>query len=447
MGKSTKQKADSIKAQAPSNTSPKSPASVLASNRQLKRKIFDFYTILELSRNFNAVLDLKALLQTFIGALYSQIKVEKVAIFQIRGKRTKKFELVCWRDNTKPPERSFIEGNSKIAEQFKEDTTTISIEKLLRATNNKYEKIFLEDFDPGFAVPLFGRSELNGILFVGPKADHSGFSKEDEEFLSILSGQIAVAMENARLYEAEKRAIAELQSTQEQLVHTERLAALGEMSAKIAHEINNPLGIIKNYLMLIGKARQDTAQSHKYLEIVGSEIERITGIVRELLHFHKPQSIDFQKINVLNVLENVLAFLNPQLERSNIKLEKRFAPDCPEVEASAEGLKQVFINVILNAVDAMPDGGTIEVIASKHQGDLRIQIKDNGPGVSDEMLPRIFEPFFTTKEEGKGTGLGLSVCYGIIKKHQGVIDFKNLESGGCIEIILPSKMKDDERTE
>jgi len=255
--------------------------------------------------------------------------------------------------------------------------------------------------------------------------------------LSLMCGQISVALENARLYEAEKKAIAELQSTQEQLVHSERLAALGEMSAKIAHEINNPLGIIKNYLILIGKAQKDPTQSYKYLEIVGSEIDRITNIVRELLHSHRPQQVDYRRINVLNVLEDVLKFLNSQLEQSQIKLTRRFSPDCPDVEASAENLKQVFINVILNAVDSMPEGGTVNVTATNDHGNLIIQIQDSGPGISEEMIPRMFEPFFTTKEEGRGTGLGLSVSYGIIKKHQGTITFKNTDIGGCVEIALP----------
>lgn len=444
MAKDTGHKKDSVKTRPAPEHSASPPDSVLANNRDLKRKIFDFYTILELSRNLNTVLDLKALLQTFIGALYSQTKIEKAAIFQLQGKSSRNFELVCWRDKTRQPGRSFIAGNSKIVALFKNSAEPVRITKLLKIAGDKYEEMFLKEFEPGLAVPLFGRSSLNGILFVGPKRDNTDFTDEDEEFLSILSGQIAVAMENARLYEAEKKAIAELQSTQEQLVHTERLAALGEMSAKIAHEINNPLGIIKNYLMLIGKAQQDPTQSYKYLEIVGSEIDRITNIVRELLQFHKPHHVDFGRISVVNVLEEVLNFLNPQLEQSDIKLERRFAPDCPQVDGSAENLKQVFINVVLNAIDAMPGGGTLEVIATRQEENLRIQIKDSGPGVTEEMLPRIFEPFFTTKEEGKGTGLGLSVSYGIVQKHQGKISFKNLKAGGCIEIILPGIKKSDE---
>jgi len=352
--------------------------------------------------------------------------------------QSKKFILTSWLDSKQYPQRSVFEEESGIVKAISQTATALATGDLLQATQDTYEMSFLESFDPGLVVPLNSRSGLNGILFIGPKLDHTGFNNEDKEFISLLGGQIAVALENARLYEAEKKAIAELQATQEQLVHTERLAALGEMSAKIAHEINNPLGIIKNYLMLIRKAQQDPSQSTKYVEIVGQEIERITGIVRELLHFHRPQQIDYRNINVLNVLEDVLNFISPQLVQAKIEYSRKFSPDCPNVEASAENLKQVFINILLNAIDAMPNGGKVNIIAHEHNKNLVIQIHDTGPGVPEKLLPRIFEPFFTTKKEGKGTGLGLTVCYGIIQKHNGTIRFKNTERGGCVEIVLPA---------
>ncbi len=314
----------------------------------------------------------------------------------------------------------------------------MTTEELIPVIADHYENRFLMNFAPGLVIPLQSNWGTNGILLVGRKLDNSGFTNEDKEFLLLLSGQMAVALENARLYEAEKRAIADLQATQEQLVHSERLAALGEMSAKIAHEINNPLGIIKNYLMLIQKAQEKPSESAKYVEIVGQEIERITGIVRELLQLHQPQQADYKEINVLNVLEEVITFLTPQFTQAKIKCTRNFAPNSPQVEASAENLKQVFINVLLNAVDAMPEGGSIDILAFNHEGKLRIRIQDSGPGVSKENLPHIFEPFFTTKEAGKGTGLGLAVCYSILQKHHGTIRFKNTEKGGCVDMILPA---------
>ena len=306
--------------------------------------------------------------------------------------------------------------------------------------HDKEERDILKQFREGLVLPLMNRGQLNGLLLVGRKSDdgQNTFTTDDEEFLSILSSQIAVAVENARLHEAEKKALVDLQTAQEQLVHSERLAVLGEMSAKIAHEINNPLGIMKNYLLMIKRAKTKPAEAAKYLEIVGQEIDRVTSIVKELINFHRPQYVEFKIINVLPVLDGVIEFLSPQLKNKDIEIIKKYSPDCPRVEASADNLKQVFINVIMNSMDAMPDGGKIEIAANKFHDKLQLQICDSGCGVPEEVLPSIFEPFFTTKDESQGTGLGLAVCADIIKKHNGTINFRNRDKGACVEIIIPA---------
>jgi len=126
-----------------------------------------------------------------------------------------------------------------------------------------------------------------------------------------------------------------------------------------------------------------------------------------------------------------------QIKKHDINVRRNFEPDLPEIVASAENLKQVFINIILNACDVMPEGGNIRIALKYIEDKLTITFCDTGPGISDEIIPRIFEPFFSTKESEKGTGLGLSVCYGIIKQHNGSITYKNRETGGCFEIQLP----------
>ncbi len=373
--------------------------------------------------------------------LLSQIKCKKAAVFQKASRHQKNYILSSWLADEEYSQRSVLAENSEIVRLLSQKLMAMTAEELMPEVSDTYEKTFLEYFKPGLVIPLNTGWGMNGLLFVGPKNDRSVFTNEDKEFLSLLSGQMAVALENARLHEAEKKAVAELQATQEQLVHTERLAALGEMSAKIAHEINNPLGIIKNYLMLIHKAKQDPAKSAQYVDIVGQEIDRIAGIVRELLQFHRPQQLDYKVINALNVLEDVIAFLSPQFVQTKIKCARQFSPDSPRVEASADNLKQVFINVLLNAIDAMPQGGSILITTRRHEENLLIRIQDSGPGVAEALMPRIFEPFFTTKPDGKGTGLGLAVCYGIIRQHNGNMEFSNNEKGGCMEIIIPAAKK------
>ncbi len=438
MAKPTAQNSDKKDSFSTGQASVNAPEILLASNRQLQRRIFDFYTIIELSRNLNSVLNLKSLLSSFLNVLMSQIKVKKAAVFQKASRKQKNYVLTSWMADEQYSQRSVLAEKAEIVRQLSMKMMAMTTEELILEVTDIYEKSYLNYFNPGLVIPLNTGRGMNGFLFVGPKNDRSVFTNEDKEFLSLLSGQMAVALENALLHEAEKKAIAELQATQEQLVHTERLAALGEMSAKIAHEINNPLGIIKNYLTLIDKAKQDPAKSAQYVDIVGQEIDRIAGIVRELLQFHRPQQLDYKVINALNVLEDVISFLSPQFVQTKIKCTRQFSPDSPQVEASADNLKQVFINVLLNSVDAMPEGGSILISTRLYEGNLLIRIQDSGPGVPEALLPRIFEPFFTTKPDGKGTGLGLAVCYGIIKKHNGNIKFSNTEKGGCMEIRIPA---------
>jgi C4-dicarboxylate-specific signal transduction histidine kinase len=269
------------------------------------------------------------------------------------------------------------------------------------------------------------------------KLSNAPFSNDEIEFLSILGNQIAVAIENARLYEGERRAIQELRSAQQLLLQTERLAALGEMSAKIAHEVNNPLGIIKNYVLLTKRELEGAGQSERYLGIVGDEIDRIARIVRQLLEFHRPGEATLEPIDLNRVIIDVLTLVDRQLASHGISVVTTLHPSNPLVIGSSENLKQVFLNLIINARDAMTSGGTLSVRTDVADNQVITHCCDTGPGIPAEIIPRIFEPFFTTKEPGEGTGLGLSVCYGIIKAHNGSIEFRNLDKGGCFEIRLP----------
>ncbi len=314
--------------------------------------------------------------------------------------------------------------------------------ELLETTANKKEKKILSFFENGLIIPLMYQSELSGLFIISDKISSREFTEDDLEFLSILGNQISVAIENTWLYEAEKKATKQLRETQQQLVHSERLAALGEMSAKVAHEINNPLGIIKNYLLLTNKLVVDNKKSIEYLDIVDNEIDRIAKIVSELLDFHRPRGFEFQRVDIAKLATSVISLMSRQFEKNKVIIEKRFDPNIPEIEISPEGIKQVFLNLIINSYDAMPDGGQVRIAITTVGDEISICFSDTGPGIPPELVPRIFEPFFTTKEPSKGTGLGLSVCYGIIKKHNGSITFHNEESGGCFEIRLPLINKD-----
>jgi len=411
--------------------------SLTEANRQLKRKIFDLYTIFEISRNFNAVLDYLQLLDTFIFTSLAQVGALKAAVYLERNRNDGEYVVAKQKGSGGFPDPSsrFYSG-TVLTDYLSKLNRPTSTETLIQEMADGNERKILDRFHPGLAVPLIYQTRLSGILLISDKMSGGKFRNEDIEFLSILGNQISVAIENTRLYEAERLASQQLRSAQQQLVHSERLAALGEMSAKVAHEINNPLGIILNYVQLIRQAKTPD-DTEKFSAIVSDEINRIARIVKELLDFHRPSGLKFVKTDIARVMSDVLMLMERQLQSRGVELIKRFDPDCPMIEVSPENLKQVFLNIIINALDVMDKGGVLEVQVAPEEGDVVIRLCDSGPGIPPEIIPRIFEPFFTTKRPGQGTGLGLSVCYGIIKKHSGSISFRNVEKGGCFEIRLP----------
>ncbi|MBD3403721.1 GAF domain-containing protein [candidate division GN15 bacterium] len=408
-------------------------------NRQLKRKIFDLYTIFEISRNFNAVLDYEMLLDTFIFTCLGQIGALKGAIFLQREAHGERLYPIKSKGSGKlPQDDDHFNAKSPLADYLTRLNRPVPTRELISDISSSEERKLLKMFEPGIVVPLIYQTRLTGIFAMSEKVSGREFQLDDLEFLSILGNQIAVAIENARLYQGERDAIQQLRAAQQQLLQTERLAALGEMSAKVAHEVNNPLGIIKNYVLLINRACRDNEQARGFVDIVSEEIDRIARIVKQLLDFHRPTGMALQQVDVVQLVDDVLKLMERQLGSHEIHVFREYADGVPQLRAAPEGLKQVFLNLIINARDAMPNGGKLMVRVAEENGRVRIRFADTGTGIAPEHIPHIFEPFFTTKDSGEGTGLGLSVCYGIIKNHGGSITFRNLEPGGEFSIDLPA---------
>lgn len=408
-----------------------------ATNRQLKRKVFDLYTIFEISRNFNAVLDYQLLLETFIFTCLGQVGLLKGAIFLKNDINAREFYLVKAKGSGGMPDSSqFFRDDTRLAEYLTRLNRPVLVDELKEDVASAEERAILDSFGEGVVVPLIHQTHLAGLFLLADKISGREFTPDDMEFLSALGNQIAVAIENARLYEAEKDAMQQLRAAQQQLVDTERLAALGEISAKIAHEVNNPLGIIKNYILLLKRVGAKDEQIAEYSEIVGQEIDRIAGIVRQLRDFQRPAKMERVPIDIKVSLEEILTLMERQLASANVTVERDYGDEKYLVNGNADSLKQVFLNLIINARAAMEAGGRLTIRLHREQQDVVLRFCDTGTGIAPEIIPRIFDPFFTTKGEA-GTGMGLSVCYGIIKSHQGTITYKNLEPGGCFTITLP----------
>ncbi|MCD4715535.1 MAG: PAS domain S-box protein, partial [Desulfobacterales bacterium] len=229
-----------------------------------------------------------------------------------------------------------------------------------------------------------------------------------------------------------------LRQTQEQLLQSEKLAAMGRLTSQIAHELNNPLYGIMNTLELMKTEIPQESKRRKILEMALSETMRITEMLRKMLSFSKPDEEEKQPTDINTILDEILLLHEKQLQERSIRISSNFDTGLGEVHASKNQLRQVFLNMISNARDAMSDGGTLTVRTSTKGDNVHIKISDTGVGIRGENIDRIFDSFFTTKDNVKDVGLGLSVCYGFIKDHGGNIEVESeLGSGTTFTIILP----------
>jgi PAS domain S-box-containing protein len=230
-----------------------------------------------------------------------------------------------------------------------------------------------------------------------------------------------------------------LRQTQEQLLQSEKLAAMGRLTSQIAHELNNPLYGIMNTLELMKTEIPPESKRRKILEMALSETMRLTEMLRKMLSFSKPDEEEKQPTDINIILDEILLLHEKQLRENSIRISSNFAKNLGKVHASKNQLRQVFLNMISNARDAMPDGGTLTVRTRAKGDNVQIKISDTGVGIRDENIDRIFDSFFTTKDNVKDVGLGLSVCYGFIKDHGGNIKVESeLGSGTTFAITLPT---------
>jgi two-component system, NtrC family, sensor kinase len=217
---------------------------------------------------------------------------------------------------------------------------------------------------------------------------------------------------------------------EEQMTQTEKLTSLGLLAAGVAHEVNTPLAVISNYIQMLAKQLPDNDPKQLLIEKIVKQTFRASEIVNNLLNFSRTGAAQAVDIDVNRVVEETLSLVAHPLKTSQIQVVRQFGEGLPAVRGSANKLQQVFLNLFLNARDAMPSGGMLEIRTGAHNGSVEVEIVDTGAGIPREHIHRIFDPFFTTKAVGRGTGLGLSVTYGIIKEHAGKIDVRSTPGKG-----------------
>ncbi len=227
---------------------------------------------------------------------------------------------------------------------------------------------------------------------------------------------------------------------QDQLLQVEKLSSIGLLAAGLAHEVNTPITGISSYTQMLLKGMPDTDQRKPILEKIEKQTFRAAEIVNGLLNFARVNGTEFTDLDVNRLIQESLTLLEHQFRRSRIRVEPSLEPSVPPIYGNAGKLQQVFINLLLNAKDAMPSGGQLVIRTRRNDSMVEVEIADTGVGISAENIKRIFDPFYTTKKTGKGTGLGLAITYGIIQEHGGRIFVDSIpQQGTHFRVKLPTR--------
>ncbi|HEY88800.1 MAG TPA: response regulator [Thermoflexia bacterium] len=282
-------------------------------------------------------------------------------------------------------------------------------------------------------IPIAAHEGPVGLLIVLGKSNT--LSRDNLPLFERMAATVSIAVENAQLYGELAAFTGALERSQNQLLQAGKMAAVGRLTASIAHEINNPLQAIQNSLHLVSHPNMDASGRQRYLDMAQGEVERLVHIVRRMLDFYRPASSTLELLQPNAAVEDALALTGKRLKQAHIETLTRLAPDLPLIRGSNNQLTQVYLNIVINAIEVMGKGGELRIGSAYHAecGQVVIAFRDSGPGIAPEVREHLFEPFHTTKSTG--TGLGLAISYGIIERHGGEIGVESPIEGGATFIV------------
>ena len=302
----------------------------------------------------------------------------------------------------------------------------------------------LKNTQSELAVPIKTGSQFLGLIDIH-QAPPTLLAERDVQLVSSIADQLAVALQKARLYHDLQNSLRQEQATRSQLIQNEKLAVAGRLLASVSHELNNPLQVIQNALFLLMDEKGISVQGKQDLKIIFSEVERMDTLLERLRATYQPTRVeDFQPVQINRIIEDVQALMATHLRHAAISFEFHPDPTLPTLSGLSNQLKQVMLNLFMNAVDAMVEGGRLSVSTAwqAKYNEILITVSDTGTGIDESILPNMFEAFITNKENG--TGLGLAISYEIVLQHQGRIEAQNNPQGGAtFKVWLPLKNGDE----
>ena len=395
-------------------------------------------TISDLSKAMVSILDINELCRKIISTTTEALKVEKASVF-IFNEEKDAFLLCDARGlegytiaNSYRKDDQFF----KLLERRREITIREELERYQHNPDMQTIYQMMTRMGAETCIPLIAKQRLIGIINLGIKGNKKMYTHEDLELLTTLANSATIGIENAQLYE-------NMKNTKKIMLRADRLASLGTLAAGLAHEIRNPLVAIKTFTQLLPERFDDEEFRNYFTSVAAGEIDRISTLITELLEFSRPSGPFFQQENLNDILDKMITLIKTEAKQKELTIEATLADDLPTVTVDKEQMKQVFINILLNAIQATPEKGTILVETRKivksngGPGFVQVEISDTGIGIPEEELDKIFTPFFTTR--AKGSGLGLAISHQIIQEHEGTIDVKSAVQKGTTFIInLPT---------
>ena len=383
----------------------------------------------EMATVLSSTIELQPLLKEIAQRTAHAVGVDRCSVFLSRADGTLQAVMSQFADGHTDPD--FWRRFKAVSQRPVEDIKALS-EAIRLAQPVLIEDAATSEMVPGWwteafslknlvVVPLIRKDVVIGVLHLSNTVAGRPLTEDQVALARTIASQVALAIDNAQLYEQVRAQLSELQKAQAQLLQAGKLAAVGQLVAGVAHELNNPLAVVVGQAQLLKLKRADPVVIDKADRILGSAL-RAAGIVRQLQTVARPESSHREAVRLADVLDCVLALRGDTLRAAGIVVECDIAPGLPAIWGDARQLEQVVLNLLLNAEQAMRDESRESRVLFRlgvHAGRVRMVVSDNGVGIDSDVLPRIFEPFFTTKPVGQGTGLGLSLCFSIVSSHGG----------------------------
>ena len=413
-----------------------------ALERVLFQKRVDYReTLLRSSKEMVSIVDLENLSNSLVKTVSRALGTETASFYLLdETKGVYNLKANIGQEKERYPQSLFSKGDPLIQRLTGSEEAIVKEE--LEMAQDKMSGLQaaekMSELDAQISVPIISKEKLIGILNLGHKEEKEIYSSEDLELLSTLANQAAIAIENARLYE-------NLKQSQDTLRRADRLSSLGLLTAGLAHEIRNPLVAIRTFTQLLPERYNDAEFREGFQGLALKEVDRICGLINDLLSFARPSRPNVAQESMNDVVDGIARILETEAKEKSVEITRDFRPGLPRVWIDREQMKQVFMNLILNAIQAMRGGGSIFLSTrlnsrndAGHTGQfVQVEVRDTGVGIPAENLDHIFDPFFTSKDEG--SGLGLSISHQIVQEHGGYVTVESKVGVGttfCINLPI-----------